>query len=86
MACALCEKEHTDNLYEVCDCKQFVHLDCFIRKFVTNTQITYFKNYAKLVVDDFGCRVCGQRYESELISIYHMGKGSEVFHKNAKVQ
>ena len=86
MACALCEKEHTENLYEVCDCKQFVHIDCFIRKFANNTQITYYKNYAKLVIEDFGCKVCGQRYESKLTSVHDLGEGSALFHQNAEIQ
>lgn len=67
--CAICNKEKPENMLEMCECKEIVHLECFKAMFALKSKITNKSNYTKLVIDDYGCITCGKRYDSKLNSL-----------------
>ena len=67
--CMICGKNGPEQMLEICDCKNMVHLECHKLKYEPLTIIKEHTNITKIVIDNYGCNVCGKRYDSKLKSI-----------------
>ena len=76
--CFICKLDEPDNMLEICDCRNKVHLECFKTKYEPKTVITQHGHYNKLTIDDYGCSVCGKRYDSKLTSVRGFRQGSQM--------